>query len=67
MSSQVDENQGFVLGVLFGVIALVITLVIGLTIHQFHKRHATKPVTALTVAGTANATSVVLENAAAKP
>ena len=50
MSSQADENQGFVLGVVFFVIALVISLVIGLSIHQVNKRHAAKPVAVAAVA-----------------
>jgi outer membrane protein OmpA-like peptidoglycan-associated protein len=66
MSSQADENQGFVLGVVFGVIALVISLVIGLSIHQVNKRHAAKPAAVVAVAGAADAASVVVENGVVK-
>ena len=66
MSSQADENQGFVLGVVFFVIALVISLVIGLSIHQVNKRHAAKPVAVAAVAGAADAASVVVENGVVK-
>lgn len=66
MSSQADENQGFVLGVVFGLIALVLALVIGLSIHQVHKRHAAKPAVAVAAAGVADAASVVVENGVVK-
>ena len=66
MSSQADENQGFVLGVVFFVIALVISLVIGLSIHQVNKRHAAKPAAVVAVAGAADAASVVVESGVVK-
>jgi outer membrane protein OmpA-like peptidoglycan-associated protein len=56
MSSQADETQGIVIGVVFGAIILVLALVFGVVMHQKSVQQAAMPAAAAP-AGDAGATS----------
>ncbi len=68
MSTEADDNQGFVLGIVFGLIALILALVIGISIYHTNKQRALKAAAVATVpvAMDASGASVVVEGGVVK-
>lgn len=73
MSSQADESQGIVMGVVFGAIVVVLGLVFGVILHQKSVQQAAAPVAAAPAADVAagategaDVASVTVENGVVK-